>query len=128
MTLALARFVIAAGFVGLVALAFETNELGALGGAAIEIAYAGSFASGLAFSLQAIGQRYTTAPQAAIFLSAEAPMAAIFRALVLSERLGWLGGLGCCLILAAMLPVEVVPAKQSGSDDPADVDIEAAAS
>ncbi len=42
--------------------------------------------SGLAFSLQVIGQRYTTAAAAAIFLSSEALFAATFGALILGER------------------------------------------
>src|SRR5690606_39050425 len=37
-----------------------------------EILYVGLISSGLAFVLQVIGQRYTTAPQAAIILSSEA--------------------------------------------------------
>lgn len=37
-----------------------------------EILFTGVFSSGIAFTLQAIGQRYTTSAQAAIFLSSEA--------------------------------------------------------
>lgn len=74
-----------------------------------EILYAGVFSSGLAFSLQVIGQRYTTAPQAAIFLSSEALFAAIFGALLLGERISPAGYVGCAVIFAAMLLVELVP-------------------
>jgi drug/metabolite transporter (DMT)-like permease len=56
-----------------------------------------------------IGQRYTTAPQAAIFLSSEALFGAFFGALLLGETLPPLGYLGCGLIFAAMLIVELVP-------------------
>ena len=74
-----------------------------------EILFTGIFSTGIAFSLQVIGQRYTTAPQAAIFLSSESLFAALFGAVVLSERIGILGLIGCALIFVAMLAVEVVP-------------------
>ena len=70
----------------------------------------------LAFTLQIVGQRYTSASQAVIFLSSEAPFAALFGALVLHERLGLLAILGCGAILASMLLVELVPGwRKSGS-------------
>jgi drug/metabolite transporter (DMT)-like permease len=75
-----------------------------------EILFAGVFASGVAFTLQVVGQRYTTAPQAAIFLSTEALFAAIFGAILLGERIPPLGYLGGILIFAAILLVEIGPA------------------
>jgi drug/metabolite transporter (DMT)-like permease len=77
--------------------------------AAPEILFTGIFSSGVAFTLQAVGQRYTTAPQAAIFLSSEALFAALFGAILLGERLPPTGLTGCALIFAAMLAVELVP-------------------
>ncbi|WP_102958888.1 DMT family transporter [Mangrovicella endophytica] len=91
------------------AVLLEPISLEALGAVWKEIAYAGIFSSGLAFSLQTIGQRWTSAPQAAIFLSSEALFAALFGALVLGERMQALGFLGCALIFAAILAVELVP-------------------
>lgn len=81
----------------------------AVANAGLEIAYAGVFSSGLAFSLQVIGQRYTTAPQAAIFLSSEALFAATFGALILGETITPIGYVGCGVIFLAMLLVEIVP-------------------
>lgn len=77
--------------------------------ASTELIYTGIFASGLAFTLQVIGQRYTTASQAAIFLSSEAPFAALFGAIFVGDRIGLIGVFGCVLILAAMLLVELGP-------------------
>ncbi|HEY0120389.1 MAG TPA: DMT family transporter [Rhizobium sp.] len=74
-----------------------------------EILYVGIFSSGLAFALQVIGQRYTSAPQAAIFLSAEALFGASLGALLLGETMGPLGYAGCALMFSAMLAVELVP-------------------
>lgn len=123
LAMTLLQFVVTFVLAGAVAVVFETVSLSGLGNAATEVLYAGTLASGLAFSLQAIGQRYTTAPQAALFLSSEAPFAAIFGALVLSERIGLLGLFGCALIFAAMLAVELVPGLGSGRDQAADVEL-----
>ncbi len=88
---------------------FESWSMEGVRGAAIEILYAGIFATGVAFSLQVIGQRYTSASQAAIFLSSEALFAALFGAVVLHERVGLIGLVGCGLIFTAMMLVELVP-------------------
>lgn len=87
----------------------EKVSIQALLHAAPELFYTGVVAGALAFTLQVIGQRYTSASQAVIFLSSEAPFAALFGALLLSERLGTLAIVGCLAILAAMLLVELVP-------------------
>ncbi|MBP0439313.1 DMT family transporter [Tianweitania sediminis] len=111
-TLACIQFTVC-GAIGLVAaLLLEPIGWAAIRGAAWQILYAGIFSGGLAFTLQVVGQRYTTAAQAAIFLSSEAVFAAMFGALFLGERLPASGLAGCGLILAAMLLVEIVPAIQ----------------
>ena len=78
--------------------------------AAPEILYAGIVSGGIAFTIQAVAQRYTTSAQAAIFLSSEAVFASLFGILLLGESLPAIGYTGCALMLAAMLMVEVVPA------------------
>ncbi|MCB5201367.1 DMT family transporter [Neorhizobium sp. T786] len=86
-----------------------------------EILYVGLISSGLAFVLQVIGQRYTTASQAAIFLSSEALFGAFLGALLLGEVLPPLGYLGCVIIFAAMLIVEIIPelTRRKSSPSPA---------
>jgi drug/metabolite transporter (DMT)-like permease len=109
-TLAVTQFVICA-ILGLTAAAFtETIDWAAVRDAAPELLYSGIFSSGVAFTLQAVGQRYTTASQAAIFLSSEAVFAALFGALLLGERLPPIALVGCALIFIAILAVETVPA------------------
>lgn len=83
--------------------------LEAIRGAALEIFYAAVFAGGLAFSLQAIGQRYTREADAAILLSSEALFAGVFGAWLLKERLGPVGYVGCAIIFAAIVAVQVTP-------------------
>lgn len=108
------QFFVTAILAWVLALGMETWEWPAVQMAWKEIVYTGVFAGGLAFTLQVIGQRYTTAPQAAIFLSSEAPFAAAFGMLLLGERIGIIGLLGCAFILSAMLLVELGPGILSG--------------
>ena len=107
--LAFTQFAVTAALAALCAAAFEDVTATQLRAAAFEILYAGVLGSGVAFTLQVIGQRYTTAPQAAIFLSSEALFAALFGALLLGERLPAVGLVGCALVFASMLAVEIVP-------------------
>ncbi|AVA22273.1 MULTISPECIES: DMT family transporter [unclassified Rhizobium] len=92
-----------------VAVIAEPISFAAIQAALGEILYVGIFSSGLAFVLQVIGQRYTTAPQAAIFLSSEALFGASLGSLLLGETMGPPGYAGCTLMFIAMLAVELVP-------------------
>lgn len=83
--------------------------------AAPELLYTGIVAGALAFTLQIVGQRYTSASQAVIFLSSEAPFAALFGMWLLHERLSALAALGCLAILCAMLLVELVPGRKNAT-------------
>lgn len=77
--------------------------------AAPHLLYSGIVSSGIAYTLQVVGQRWTTAPQAVIFLASESLFGAFFGALILGERISLLGYFGCALIFLAMLLVEIVP-------------------
>jgi drug/metabolite transporter (DMT)-like permease len=113
-TLAVCQFAICAvlGLAG--AALLEPIVWSAVRAALPEILYAGVFSGGIAFTLQAIGQRYTTPAQAAIFLSSEAVFAALFGAIFLGERIPAIGLLGCALIFLAIMAVEIVPALRAG--------------
>lgn len=109
LTLSFVQFTVASALGLSVGLASETFDLAAIVATLPEILYAGVFATGLAFTLQVIGQRYTTAPQAAIFLSTESLFAALFGALILGERIPALGYAGGGLIFLAILLAELGP-------------------
>ena len=98
----------AAPFVGF---AEPEASLAIISAALPEIIYAGMFAGGLAFTLQAVAQRHTSEAAAAIFLSSESLFAALFGALFLGERLGGIGYFGCGLIFLALLLVELKPSR-----------------
>ncbi len=111
-TLSLVQFLICAMLGLSVAVLSEPVEIDLILPALPEILFAGVFSSGVAFTLQVIGQRYTTASQAAIFLSSEALFAALFGALLLGERLSFWGYIGCLLMFTSILLVELIPELQ----------------
>ncbi|TCN32342.1 DMT family transporter [Sinorhizobium americanum] len=109
MLLSMTQFAVCAVSGFLLAAAFEPLSLDRVEAALPQILYVGVFSSGIAFICQVVGQRYTTAPQAAILLSSEALFAALFGVLLLDEVITPSGYLGCVVIFAAMLVVELVP-------------------
>ncbi len=113
LTLSVVQFAVCAVLSLMAGFLLEPVSWAAIEAALPEILYTGIFSSGLAFSLQAIGQRHTTPAQAAVFLSSESLFAALFGALFLGDRIGGLGYLGCFLIFAAILAVEIIPAARS---------------
>ncbi len=108
-TQAVTQFAVTALFGWILALAFERLDWTAVRLAADDILFAGVIAGGIAFTLQSIGQRHTTAAQAAIILSSEALFAGLFDALVFHRKLSAMSLTGCALIFCSMLAVELVP-------------------
>lgn len=97
-----------AGYTCLAATGNTTHPLSAdsLWAALPEVVYAGVVSGGIAFTLQAVAQRYTSASVAAILMASESLFAALLGAVMLAERLSPPGYLGCLLIFAAIVLVE----------------------
>ena len=87
----------------------EQPTIEALNAGWIELAYTGVLSTAVAFTLQAVGQRYVPPSNAAIILSTEALFAAFGGALLLHERLAPVSYIGAALIFAAVIIVELVP-------------------
>jgi drug/metabolite transporter (DMT)-like permease len=101
----LATVVLAGGY----AIAADPISWAAIGASARELLFAGLVSAGIGYTLQGVAQRYTRAADAAIMLSCEAPFAAVFGVLLLGERLSLSAMIGCALIFAAVLVVELWP-------------------
>lgn len=86
-----------------VAFIFEDVNLSGLTSALVPILYGGIMSAGVAYTLQAVGQKYAKPSHAAIALSMESVFAAIGGALLLQERLPAKGYAGCGLMLLGML-------------------------
>ncbi len=85
--------------------ALVTEHPGAAGirAAAGPILYGGVLSVGIAYTLQVVAQRKAPPAHAAILLSLESMFAAIGGSLVLGERLGARGVVGCAVMFAGML-------------------------
>jgi drug/metabolite transporter (DMT)-like permease len=112
-----APFLVAGGqfaVCGLLALAWalvmEPVSWAALQAAAWPLVYTGVMSVGIAFTAQVVAQRYAHAADAAIILSSETLFAALFGYYLMGDRLGPAGLLGCALIFASMLAVQLIPA------------------
>lgn len=88
---------------------FEPVSLERLTAAWPMIAYAGIISGGVAHTLQAVAQRHTPSPDAAIVMSSEALVGALAGVLYLDESLSALGFAGCSLIVSAIILVEAWP-------------------
>lgn len=81
----------------------ETFAWQQLVGAAVPILYAAVLSSGVAFTLQIMGQKTAEPAPAAVIMSLESVFGALGGWLVLGETMNHEEILGCCLMLAGML-------------------------
>jgi drug/metabolite transporter (DMT)-like permease len=106
-TLAFVEFAVCGALAAAVAPAWENlraaDFLAGLG----PLLYAGVISGGVAFTLQIIGQRNTPPAEAALILSLESVFAAVAGAILLAEQLTMIAAVGCALILASVLMVEL---------------------
>ena len=86
-----------------VAFCTENITLLSIQQAIIPILYGGILSVGVAYTLQAVGQKYAKPAHAAIILSLEAVFASLGGWLILDENLGFRGYMGCLLMLTGML-------------------------
>lgn len=93
----------------LVAVATEPLVWSAVREATIPILYGGVLSVGVGYTLQVVAQRDAVPAHAAIILSMEAVFAVLAGGLVLGETLSVRQGLGCALMLAGMLLVQLLP-------------------
>jgi drug/metabolite transporter (DMT)-like permease len=103
-------FLVAAALATAFAFWLEVPSLASIQAAAPQILYSGILSTGVAFTLQAVGQQYVPPANAAIILSAESLFAGLGGALLLGERLPPIGYAGAALIFGAIILVEAVPA------------------
>jgi drug/metabolite transporter (DMT)-like permease len=90
-------------------LAYEPVTWPGLQAAAWPLAYTGIFSVGVAFTAQVVAQRYAHAADAAIVLSSETLFAALFGFVLMGDRLAATGIVGCGLIFASMVGVQLLP-------------------
>ena len=101
------QFVICSILCTVTALCAEAISAQAVRQAAIPILYGGLLSAGVAFTLQIVSQRHCPPAHAAIILSSETVFAALAGWIVLGETLTVRGLLGCALMLASLMVVQL---------------------
>jgi drug/metabolite transporter (DMT)-like permease len=76
--------------------------------------YGGLGSVALGFTLQAVGQSKAPTADAVLIFSLEAVFAAIFGALLLSERMNWVQVVGCGIIFISILSAQFFSARAEG--------------
>lgn len=99
----------------LTALWLETITLPAIIEGIIPLLYGGIGSVAIAYTLQAIGQKYSPPSHAAVIMSMETVFAAVGGFAILSERLSFQEFMGCLLMFAGMLLTQVRGAQSAPS-------------
>ena len=82
---------------------FETVTFAGFQAAFLPILYCGIMSTGVAYTCQVLGQKYSEPTSASIILSTESVFAAIGGALLIHERMSAAAYLGCALIFAGII-------------------------
>ena len=101
------QFAVAALLPAVGALLFEQPNWAKIVSAAVPILYCGLVSGGIGYTLQMIAQRHTDPAVASLLMSLEAVFAVLAGALLLSERMSVREGLGCAVMFAAILLVQL---------------------
>ncbi|HUJ76872.1 MAG TPA: DMT family transporter, partial [bacterium] len=101
--LACVQFAVCSLASAVVALVFEQPHTASIMAAAVPILYGGLLSVGVAYTLQVVAQQHAPPSHAAILLSLESVFAALGGAVILGERMGARGTVGCALMFAGMM-------------------------
>lgn len=73
----------------------------------IPILYSGIIGCGIGYTLQIVGQKYTSSTAASLIMSLESVMGVLFAALILNETLSFREGVGCAIMFASIIAVRI---------------------
>lgn len=91
---------------------FETPNLSAISSCVPALLYSGVMSCGVAYTLQIIGQKYTDPTSASILMSLESVFSALAGWVLLSQRMTLPQILGCTLMFAAIVLVQLPDKKR----------------
>lgn len=86
---------------------FENPDINLIKSCAGSILYSGVMSCGVAYTLQVVGQKYTDPTSASMLMSLESVFAAISGWILLNEKMGVIQILGCILMFAAIVLVQL---------------------
>lgn len=90
---------------------FEKPQISNILTASTPILYAGIMSSGIAYTLQIIGQKYTSPVIATLIMSLESVFAVLSGWIILGETLSIKESIGCCLVFAAIILAQLPDTK-----------------
>lgn len=111
------QFAVAALLPAVGALFFEQPTWAGVAAAAVPILYCGLISGALGYTMQMIAQRWTAPAVASLLMSLEAVFAVLGGALLLSERMSAREGLGCAVMFAAILLVQLPVGRGAAAPD-----------
>lgn len=111
--LAWIQFVVSAILCAVPTFVLERNTLSQLSECIIPIAYTGIFSSGVAYTLQIIGQRNVNPTIASLIMSFESVFSVLAGWIILNDSLGLKEIVGCLLVFVAIVVVQIIPNKKS---------------
>lgn len=114
---ATAQFLGAAAVALPLGLAYGHLSLTAAADAGPELLVLGVFSTAVAFGIQTISQRFTSASHAAVIVSAESVFGAAGGALFLGERLSTVGAVGAAMVLGAIVLL-ALSSREAGAAKP----------
>ena len=108
-----------AGVISLIVAVFrEPISWDALTGSGIAVLYTGVMSTGVAFTLQALGQKHANPTAASIIMSTEGLWAVVFGFLILGEKMTERELIGCAFMLVAVVISQLpVPTKKSKPEE-----------
>jgi len=101
------QFIICAFISGILMALFEGTTVEDVKAAGIPILYAGVMSSGVAYTLQMVGQKYAAPSVASIIMSLESVFAALTGWILLNESLAAREIFGCVLVFVAVIVAQV---------------------
>ncbi len=107
------QFITAGLLSAVAAFIFETPEIGAIIEGSAVIVYTAVMVVGVAYTLQIIGQKYTSPTAAAIIMSLESVFAVISGAIFLKESMSTKEMVGCLIMFVAVVITQLKPADLS---------------
>lgn len=109
------QFFVAGVLAGIPMLIFERPDMDALLSAWAPILYAGALSSGVGYTLQVIGQKYTHPTVASLIMSLESVFSVLAGVVILSQIPTAREFAGCALMFAAII-ISQLPDKKRGAD------------
>lgn len=107
------QFLVCGALAGIGMLAFETPSWQSIKAAALPICYAGILSSGVGYTLQIVAQKDTQPTVASLLMSLESVFSLIFGWMILKEAMSGVELLGCLIMFAAIIWVQLPGKKKS---------------